>query len=253
MISCSQGDTLKVELGDFNAKLDYRAEFMGKDYAVLQADGSCRCYIGIPADAAPGNYYLKITEKKKKKTVSISNIVVDIAMKEFPAENLVFTPDKKSIMAQDNSGERETIGGAVANETPCGMWTSSFSMPVQGRISSAFGAVRKSGSVVLWRHKGIDISAKSGTEIKAPESGRTILVNGDFIFHGKTVVLDHGLGITSIYMHMEEISVTEGQVLKKGDRIGTVGNTGLSTASHLHWGIYVHGIPVDPVWWTENR
>ena len=101
-------------------------------------------------------------------------------------------------------------------------------------------------------HRGIDISGRKGEPITAPNHGKVVFTD-DLTFHGKTVVLSHGQGVGSIYIHMDSIDVEEGDRLKKGDTLGTVGSSGLSTAPHLHWGIYIHGKAVDPTQWLETK
>lgn len=87
--------------------------------------------------------------------------------------------------------------------------------------------------------------------MKATNRGRVLLARDDFNLHGKTVLLDHGQGVMSIYLHLSLINVDEGMEVEKGDVIGLVGSTGLATGPHLHFGIYVHGVPVNPIPWIE--
>ena len=120
-----------------------------------------------------------------------------------------------------------------------------MSLPVEGLKSSEFGVRRFINNEPRNRHTGLDIAAKVGTEIISPLSGKVLLV-GNFYYRGKTVFLDHGGGIISTYSHMSEISVKEGQLIKKNENIGKVGQSGRVTGPHLHWQIVLSGIPVDP-------
>jgi hypothetical protein len=98
-------------------------------------------------------------------------------------------------------------------------------------------------------HKGIDLASLQNSEVPASNSGKVVFC-GDMGIYGKTVVIDHGQGIFSTYSHLSQISVREGQVLKKGETIGTTGSTGLAGGDHLHFGIMVQGVFVNPVeWW----
>ncbi|MFP4465430.1 MAG: M23 family metallopeptidase [Candidatus Goldiibacteriota bacterium] len=121
-----------------------------------------------------------------------------------------------------------------------------FLRPVTGRLSSPFGKKRvyDDGSVG-WRHKGMDLASPSGTEIKAANNG-TVKLAEDMKGHGKTIVIDHGGGVYSLYEHMSEIYVDKDVVVKKGDIIGAVGSTGISTGPHLHWQMNVFKEPVNP-------
>ncbi len=118
--------------------------------------------------------------------------------------------------------------------------------PVLGRISGVYGSQRILNGQPRSPHLGIDIAAPKGTPIGAPASGRVILVDDDMFFTGKTVMLDHGHGLTSVYAHMDQIAVQEGQKVATGTRLGTVGSTGRSTGPHLHWGLHWYGIGLDP-------
>ncbi|MCK5576037.1 MAG: M23 family metallopeptidase, partial [Sphingomonadales bacterium] len=95
-------------------------------------------------------------------------------------------------------------------------------------------------------HNGVDVAAPKGTPIQAPADGVAVLVHQDMFYTGKTMMIDHGLGLTTVYAHMDSISVIEGQVLKQGDAIGTVGQTGRATGAHLHWGMTWKGVHLDP-------
>ena len=118
-------------------------------------------------------------------------------------------------------------------------------LPVEGLKSSEFGVKRFINNGSKNRHTGLDIASPIGTQIMAPLSGKVILT-GDFYYRGKTIFLDHGAGIISTYSHMSDVFVTNGEIIKKNQIIGKVGQTGRVTGPHLHWQIVLYGIPVDP-------
>ena len=120
-----------------------------------------------------------------------------------------------------------------------------MTLPVEGIKSSEFGVKRFINNEPKNRHTGLDIAASIGTQVISPLSGKVILV-GNFYYRGKTVFLDHGGGFISTYSHMSEISVKQGQFIKKNKVIGKVGQTGRVTGPHLHWQIVLSGIPVNP-------
>ncbi len=127
------------------------------------------------------------------------------------------------------------------------LFETQFMIPVKGRISGVYGSQRILNSKPRSPHKGIDIAASIGTTILAPSSGIIKLSEEDMFFTGKTVILDHGLGLISILAHLDKISVKVGEKVSKGDRVGTVGMTGRATGPHLHWGVYLNDISVDPM------
>jgi murein DD-endopeptidase MepM/ murein hydrolase activator NlpD len=91
----------------------------------------------------------------------------------------------------------------------------------------------------------MDIAATSGTPVSAPRAGIVTAI-GDFYFNGNTVIVDHGQGYVTMYCHLSEIGVAEGQQLALGERLGAVGATGRVTGAHLHFGTYLNGNAVDP-------
>ena len=127
------------------------------------------------------------------------------------------------------------------------MFDKKFILPVEGRISGVFGSQRILNDKPKRPHFGIDIAQKIGAEIKAPSSGIVKLVSENMFFTGNTVILDHGLGLISIFAHLESINVEEGQNVSINEKIGTVGMTGRATGPHLHWGVYLKDTPVDPM------
>ncbi len=121
-----------------------------------------------------------------------------------------------------------------------------FQWPLKGRVSGVFGSQRVLNGVPRRPHNGIDIAAPAGMSVRAPAPGRIALVHQDMFFSGKTVMIDHGHGLTSVYIHMSLIKVKEGQRVNGGDEIGQVGMTGRATGPHLHWGVSWFQTHLDP-------
>ncbi len=101
-------------------------------------------------------------------------------------------------------------------------------------------------------HKGVDLLAPKGTPLLAANSG-TVVLASNFKAHGKTVLVNHGQGVMTIYLHMDSIAVQPRQKVRKGQAMGKVGSTGLSTAPHVHYQVFVHGVPVDPAQWVHSE
>jgi len=121
-----------------------------------------------------------------------------------------------------------------------------FMWPVEGPISGVYGSQRILNGKPRSPHNGVDVAAPRGTPVKTMGDGIVALVNQDMFFTGKTVMIDHGLGLTSVYVHMDKITVTEGDFVTKGMQIGTVGATGRVTGPHLHWGVSWFKTHLDP-------
>ena len=120
-----------------------------------------------------------------------------------------------------------------------------FIRPVNGVTTSPFGLKRFYNGEARRPHTGLDYAGDIGTPIKAPADGKVILV-GEFFFNGNAVFLDHGQGLISVYIHMNNRLVKQSQLVKQGDPIGTIGQTGRATGPHLHWGVYLNQTVVNP-------
>ena len=117
--------------------------------------------------------------------------------------------------------------------------------PVPGRLSSPFGLRRFFNGEERNPHSGLDFASPSGTPVKAPASGKVILI-GDYFFNGRTVFLDHGQGMISMFCHLSAIDVKLGQTVARGETVARVGATRRATGPHLHWNMSLNNVRVDP-------
>ena len=120
-----------------------------------------------------------------------------------------------------------------------------FDRPVNGPLSSPFGLRRFFNGEERNPHSGLDFAVPAGTPVKAPAAGRVILV-GDYFFNGKTVFVDHGQGLISMFCHLSQIGVKVGDELARGAVLGKVGATGRATGPHLHWNVSLNDARIDP-------
>jgi len=140
-------------------------------------------------------------------------------------------------------GARESITGATG-------WQQDFIWPVKGRISGRFGRQRIYRDGPGSYHSGIDIAPGNGVPYVAPADGVVVLARMGFSLEGGLIIIDHGAGLNSAFLHSSKIAVKEGDAVKQGQYIGNVGSTGRSTGPHLHWGLKWHNARLDPLLFT---
>lgn len=142
--------------------------------------------------------------------------------------------------------EAALIKAARSQITDLTGFADAFRWPAKGRISGVYGSQRILNGEPRSPHLGLDIAGPTGTAIRAPAAGRVVLAEADLFFTGRTVMIDHGHGIGSIFAHLSASSVTVGQMIAAGQDIGAIGATGRVTGPHLHWGIYWGAVTLDP-------
>ena len=128
-----------------------------------------------------------------------------------------------------------------------------MSLGATSRTTGSFGSdttLLKTGDTPSWRHAGLDIALARGSAVRAAAAG-IVVDAGEYVLTGRTVILDHGRGIHTAYFHLDTITVHRGDAIRRGDRLGRVGSTGLATGPHLHYGVYIHGKDVDPAAWHD--
>ena len=197
--------------------------------------------VGIPLDAPTGELAIRVNTAR-----DIAFEVRDHAYREqrLTVKNKKYvTPDEAQL--ERIGRERALIDAALGAWRDIDVSGLGLAAPVDGRRSSSFGLRRFFNDQPRAPHKGMDIAAPEGTVIAAPGTG-VVTATGDYFFNGKTVIIDHGQGYVTMYCHLSEIGVKEGQHVETGDPVGAVGATGRVTGPHLHFGTYLNGTAVDP-------
>ncbi|MBD2776085.1 M23 family metallopeptidase [Iningainema tapete] len=183
------------------------------------------------------------------------NLSVQVRDRKFPVQRINLPPGKAGLKATEY--ELQRVGALKALQTPEKYWNGSFIKPNAGRLSTNYGVRRYYNGKFAkdYYHRGVDYAGAAGSPVVAPAAGKVALVgrvSQGFRVHGNVVGVDHGQGVTSIFMHLSRINVKEGDIVKPGQLIGAVGSTGASTGPHLHWGLYVNGKSVDPIPWRDK-
>ncbi|MEP3052031.1 MAG: M23 family metallopeptidase [Erythrobacter sp.] len=143
--------------------------------------------------------------------------------------------------------ELDAIWNAREAETGADGWSQDFIWPVKGRISGRFGSQRIYRGEPGSYHSGIDIAPGNGVPFVAPADGVVVLAADNFSLEGKLLIIDHGSGLNSAFLHASRLSVSEGDVVKQGQYIGNIGSSGRATGPHLHWSIKWNNARLDPL------
>lgn len=142
--------------------------------------------------------------------------------------------------------ENALVTEARKRDTAATDFAQTFDWPIKGIVSGTFGNQRIDNGTPMAPHFGVDIAAPKGTPIHAPVGGVVSLAEPDFYLTGGTTMLDHGHGVSTVYLHQDELKVKVGDVVKRGDLIGLVGMKGRATGPHLHWGMNWFQMRLDP-------
>jgi murein DD-endopeptidase MepM/ murein hydrolase activator NlpD len=215
----------------------------------ITSSGNFRALVPTTPLDKPGTLQMQVRGGGEEK-----NLAVSLRNRSFPTQRIRLSG---AAGAQATQHELDRVAAFKKLETPEKFWKGPFLKPNAGRISSGYGIRRYYNGVFAkdYYHRGVDYAGGTGSPVVAPAAGRVALVgrvSEGFRVHGNVVGIDHGQGVTSIMLHLSRIDVREGDIVQAGQRIGAVGATGASTGPHLHWGLYVHGLSVDPAPWREQ-
>jgi murein DD-endopeptidase MepM/ murein hydrolase activator NlpD len=197
----------------------------------------------------PGKYPLTVEVKTAQETLSQTQII-EVIPRQF-VEQRITVPEKmrKATATDDKIAADARVGVAVRQKAESQhlevMWEGAFIMPLEGKKTSDFGLIRYVNGIEHGRHSGWDLAAAAGTPVAGMNRGRVVFA-GKLYSSGNTVIIHHGLDLYTSYAHLTKINVREGDIVAKGQVVGTVGKTGLATGPHLHLTVRVGETPVDP-------
>lgn len=205
--------------------------------------------LGVDLAVKPGLHTLEILSFRHREQMVRAEYQVEILSREFPKKELTVsqkyvTPPRQ--VQERIKREAELLAQIYSLSSPEWLADGSFVMPCEGKLFPNFGQQRIYNRVPRSVHSGVDIAVPTGHPIKATSRGRVVLAS-DLYFSGKTVIIDHGLGLFSTYCHLSRILVKRGEVVETGHVIGRAGSTGLSTGPHLHWAMRINEARIDPL------
>jgi hypothetical protein len=220
----------------------------GKSFLPFNVDArTWKVLIGIDLDVPAGRHVVSISTEGPKPQRTTHTL--QVLAKAFPTRKLTVDPnfvnpppEAQERIARDQKDLDQVWKSSASNR----LWHDQFVRPVPDQSNSAFGTRSVYNGEPRSPHAGADFLSPAGRPIVAPNGGRVALAK-DLYLSGNTVILDHGLGLFSTFMHLSKIDVKEGDVVTSGQRLGEVGATGRVTGPHLHWAVRVSGSRVDPL------
>ena len=248
-----QGDAIIIKIKANFSPQEVQGSLNFKKIDFSRIDDSLVGIIGISTKEKPGKYNLSISFPDNSRYEKTINIIE----RKFPITELLVTEELEekgfspSKIQERVREENKKLMEVLNIFTPKAYFNRPFVYPLEKiKDVGAFGNIRKSGSVSL-QHLGVDLEADTGTSIYAINDGVVRLAQ-DFVNYGKIIAVDHGLGVFSIYLHLDKFKAFEGKTVKRGEIIGLSGNTGYSIAPHLHLGIKIKSVSVDPLRFIET-
>jgi hypothetical protein len=210
--------------------------------------GDLFAFLGIDVQAKTGPCVMTVKLRRAGGTVESVRQDLEIVERKFPSTKLQFKPEyvtpPASLQARIKR-ESELLALATSVVTPEWLGAGPFALPHDAPSWANFGQRRLNNNVLQSLHTGLDIRVPFGEPIRASNAG-TVVMASDLYFGGKTVIIDHGLGVFSSYGHMSGLLVKRGEAVRRGQTVGLCGTTGRSTGPHLHWSFKVLETRVDP-------
>ncbi|HEY2346894.1 MAG TPA: M23 family metallopeptidase [Xanthomonadaceae bacterium] len=215
------------------------------DGRAVRVAANGRFVVGVAREQA-GSLVLNLTTPDG----DTRKLVIAITPRSFPVERVNGVPEKTvnppPDIAERIKREQAEVEATRVRDDDRTDFDTTFVWPVKGRISGVFGSQRIYNGTPGSAHSGVDIAAAKGTPIHAPAGGIVIFANPDLYLTGGTVLVDHGHGVSSNFLHMSRIDVKVGDRVEQGQVIGLVGATGRATGPHMHWGMNWFNVRIDP-------
>ena len=248
-----QGDTFLIEV-ESDQPVTIKADLASIQPTFVDMGGVQMAYGGIHALTEPGVYPLTMTVTYPNGSEYRFDQLVMISSGNYVTDQPLQV-DPESIGTEAEKAENAKFKSIITNVTPAQQWDGLWYSPAQDAdcIISQFGSRRTyNDDPGVYYHTGLDLGYCKGTDVYAPAGGTVVGVFPNQVVRGNSIVIDHGLGIYTTYMHLNEILVNQGDVVESGQLIGIIGTTGRSTGPHLHFEVDIQGTPVNPLTWLRR-
>jgi len=250
-LSLSNGSPVLFEIHTSAKLQSVSAAWLGHDISFFKPSGAGKVWYGlggISLTTTPGSYDLRVKEMFANGQIGEITRKIKIVRAVYPKVAVKVakqytepTPQQLTAISADKDVKSKVFGAVSAQR----LWERRFVSPVSAPVSDVFGTARVFNEQVQSRHQGLDFAVPPGTDVHAINSGVVILARPMF-FEGDCVVIDHGQGLLSLYLHLSEFKVKEGQEVRSGELIGLSGGTGRATGPHLHLAVRWQGVYISP-------
>jgi murein DD-endopeptidase MepM/ murein hydrolase activator NlpD len=251
-LTLTEGRTGRLQLGttDFSS---VAGTFLGRALNVISQENNTIHYVllPVPVFTEAGIYPLEISVAYADGRTTVIPLNVEIVAGNYGSQAITLPEDRAELLAPAvESNELDILRNLTSPVTIERHFAGSMSLPAAAAMNAPFGAIRSYNGGAFDRfHSGSDFAGGPGTPVYATAPGRVVLADVLNI-RGISVVIDHGWGVYTNYSHLSERLVQLGDFVDTGQIIGTVGNSGRATGAHLHWELWVNGVPVDPMQWV---
>lgn len=229
--------------------------FLGNDLQVISynEDSSHIIFVPIPIFTEPNIHPMELSLSANSGISTNIIVNIQIITGAYSSQTITLPDDKVPLLNPGvEENENQILSNLMSRFNPERYFEGPMGLPAAAVMNSPFGTRRSyNGSPFDRYHNGADFAGGPGTPVLAAAPGRVVMVDTLHI-RGRSVIIDHGWGIYTNYAHMNETLVGVGDFVTTGQTIGTVGNTGRATGAHLHWELWVNGVPVDPMQWVRQ-
>ena len=244
-----QGEPIMIQIDNFNSTATPAIYFAGKILPTFIYDSKPTAFVGVDLNKAAGKYVVSVKLSGSTTTLLTGSVIVKTRPKVSAPLGI---PDKlggnatSSQIALVNNLTKENAEIKSLTTTKTSLWNLPFKYPLKNNVvTDSFGYTRITGAYSI-SHLGTDFKASEGTNVYAMNNGIVSFARKTTIY-GNMVVIDHGLGLQTLYAHLSKLDVTEGQTVARGQIIGLSGQTGYAEQPHLHVSVKISGISVDPI------